>query len=629
VKWGATILAMALVAGACSDDDSGAVFTTTTADGAATTTTSTAPPGTTADGTGTTTSSTAAPITTAPIEAGPCVIPIDGVVVHLDFDGFAFEGPLGRPGTEATVAALAADGLTLSQFDHLEWGGPVRPVTETDALIADNPAAVDTVPLGTSSPPNAFRVFDQANLSIAAHHTLPGQMDFIGFNVGFGHFGEGFERPATVELDVEVSLLPFHDIDGTVVSGSWDPVTITLGPGPQPIETCVYLENPGVGHAPFSTWHVDITPRHPDGTPIHLPVGIDDLFYGCFPGDGGSGCATPWTSPATDHIAFAHREFQQDFYGLYVVDPAVPFDEVPLFTRNDDRDLGEPAWSSDGNRIAYVERGDPAGPDAGTRNLYVIGADGSGAVQLTSAGNVFGFDWSPDGSHLVYAIGADDDTADLWIIGADGTSPTPLHDPGDDVGAVEPAWSPDGTTIVFERGERLDGIFWQSELYVIDAAGGAASELVTTPLHEGAINHLHSWSPDSTRIAYSSGFEDGGGVIWVVDVASGTEHSVSNGVSEALSPAWSPVADQIGFFGFSGGTGIWVVDADGSGLSGLPTDPEWGTDLAWSADGTRLAYTGTDPAVEGRAIWVIATDGSPAQRITDLFGSEVDGDWRP
>jgi Tol biopolymer transport system component len=482
----------------------------------------------------------------------------------------------------------------------------------------------DIPSLGSSSAPNVLRVFDEGHLSIAAHQTLPGQMDYLGFNVGFGHFSEGFERPDIVELDVSVTLLPFHEIDGSVTAVAWDPITITLGPGPQPITECVFLENPGVGHPLFSTWLVDIVPRHVDGTPIHLPVGIDDLFYGCYPSAAG-GCGSPWTGAGYDLITFAHREFQQDFYGIYVVDPDIG-DEIPLLIRTDNRDLGEPAWSPDGRWIAYTERGAPASPDAATINLYVIGGDGTGPFQITSGGNVYGHDWSPDGTRLVYGYGADDDDADLWIVDALGGVPERLTDLGDDFGAIEPAWSPDGALIAFERGERIDGIFWQSELYVVDSGGGLPELAATVPSHAGAVNHMHSWSPDSTRILYASHYEDGGGVVWIVDFASGTEMSVSGAISEALTPVWSPTGDRVAFFGFSGGTGIWRVNADGSGLTELPADPEWGSGIAWSSDGGRLAYTGSDAET---AIWVIGTDGSLPVRVTELFGHEVDPDWSP
>jgi dipeptidyl aminopeptidase/acylaminoacyl peptidase len=60
----------------------------------------------------------------------------------------------------------------------------------------------------------------------------------------------------------------------------------------------------------------------------------------------------------------------------------------------------EPAWAPDGATIAY------ASERSGYYELYVVGSDGSGDRQLTSAGaDHSGMDWHPDGSRLVAARG--------------------------------------------------------------------------------------------------------------------------------------------------------------------------------------------------------------------------------
>jgi len=632
VKWRVIIVGLVLVAGACTDDDAEPIFTSTSA---ATETTTVSETTTTPGSTVATTTTTLASTTTLAVAEGPCVIPdsADSLVTHLDFDGLPSDlGILGRPATVVIDDALAAEEFYLTQFDHAAWAGPVGPITETVAVIADNPAAVtpDIASLGTSSLPNVLRMFDEGHFSVVAHRSLAGQMDFFGFNVGFGHFSEGMERPDTVELEVNISLLPFHELDGSITEASWDSVTVTLGPGPQPITTCVYLENTlGVGHPLFSTWLIDVYPRHADGTLIHLPIGIDDLFYGCFPTAGpDSECATPWGATGMDLIAFTNSFFQQNFYGLYVVDPDAGA-AVPLLTHLVDRDVADPAWSPDGGWIAFTQRSDPGDPPPITNNLYAIRGDGSGLFQLTSGGNVWGFDWSPDGDRIAYSLGETDSDADIWIVDASGGVPVRLTDLGDAVGAVEPVWSPDGTRIAFERGTRPGGIFWESDLYLLDAGGGVPTPAITVPLAAGPVNHSHSWSPDGTRIAYSSSFEDGGGVVWVVNVAAGTESSVSGGVGETASPAWSPAADEIAFFGWSGGTGIWVVNADGSGLTALPADITWGSPVDWSADGSRLAYYGDDSVADGTAIWIINRDGTGVAQVTDLAGSEFGPAWSP
>lgn len=89
-----------------------------------------------------------------------------------------------------------------------------------------------------------------------------------------------------------------------------------------------------------------------------------------------------------------------------------------------------PAWSPDGQQIAYV-----AGPDVGSvgggepaqrgmtqRRIWVMNADGSGKQQITSD-NAF-YDerprWTADGAHLVFVRVDAQHQPSLWVVRSDG-----------------------------------------------------------------------------------------------------------------------------------------------------------------------------------------------------------------
>ena len=95
----------------------------------------------------------------------------------------------------------------------------------------------------------------------------------------------------------------------------------------------------------------------------------------------------------------------------------------------------DPAWSANGKKLAFI--GYHPNTVLGDE-LYVISADGSGRVRLTSdAGTKRSPSWSPDGTRIAY------EKDGIQIARADGSGTTFL------VAGVRPSWSPDGTELVF------------------------------------------------------------------------------------------------------------------------------------------------------------------------------------
>ena len=107
----------------------------------------------------------------------------------------------------------------------------------------------------------------------------------------------------------------------------------------------------------------------------------------------------------------------------------------------------QPAWSPSGQHIAFR-----SGDEDGTY-VYVMDADGSKIRRLGELAVDGNFVWSPDGRHIAF-VGYRDWQYAIFIAEVDRASTYQLTDlnEGDGSGEVRPAmpaWSPDGTELVF------------------------------------------------------------------------------------------------------------------------------------------------------------------------------------
>jgi dipeptidyl aminopeptidase/acylaminoacyl peptidase len=120
-------------------------------------------------------------------------------------------------------------------------------------------------------------------------------------------------------------------------------------------------------------------------------------------------------------------------------------------------------------------------------------------------------------------------------------------------------------------------------------------------------------SPDGRRVAYGVTRSDGPGSprseVWIRDLAGGSATPLRADGAGASTPRWSPDGRWIAFVGRVGdSSGVAVARADGSAARFLASVtgtnhvlPSTGERLAWSPDGTRLAFVSSTPGPEADA----------------------------
>ena len=295
---------------------------------------------------------------------------------------------------------------------------------------------------------------------------------------------------------------------------------------------------------------------------------------------------------------------------------------------------------------SYMNSGPSVDNPEGDYEIFTINPDGTGLVQLThnSADDYYPA-WSPDGESIAFTStqtpNPDGSSSyQVYVMSADGTNQRRVTDsPGSN---LEPSWSPSGTELVFvsTRHQTAENQI-NSEIYVVKVDGTDERRLTNNTASE----LMPEWSPSGEEIAYYSTLYSGvstvGSDILAINSDGTNQRKVTDTEGFDYWPAWSPDGREIAFQ--NSYHNLKKIGADGTGLTNLtnPFDATWHyiDSLTWAPDGKKIAFWGkravsydndADLFTFDIGIYLMNPDGSGLTKIpgTDGF-SPVGLDWQP
>jgi Tol biopolymer transport system component len=168
--------------------------------------------------------------------------------------------------------------------------------------------------------------------------------------------------------------------------------------------------------------------------------------------------------------------------------------------------------------------------------------------------------WSPDGSQIAWRTNCAGGNSGIGIMNADGSDQTCI---GPDGNSSEPRWSPNGKLIAFDSDSGLPSGSFGTDIWTMRPDGSDMQRITT----DGGGNIVQAWSPDGSTLLYQRSVDhsDYAWDLWTLDLATGERQQLTDWPGMDTSAVYSPDGSQIAFASDRFGDGATVSDGTDAG----------------------------------------------------------------
>lgn len=314
-----------------------------------------------------------------------------------------------------------------------------------------------------------------------------------------------------------------------------------------------------------------------------------------------------------ERLAFSWGGPNSDNFDIYTIRLG---ETDPTRVTTNERWDSSPAWSPDGNAIAFLRE-----LPGGRSEVVIATADGASERPLATliASQRRGLDWSNDASRIVATDRVDEvhPPAVVSIDIATGVKRVLAFAPDGAVDVRFPTFSPDGTQIAFDVVQDA----WLGDTYLIPAEGGDPKRVTAL----GGQPEGLSWMPDGSGIVVSRIARDAKRGLWMAPL-DGSEPAQLDVGQNPSEPAVAPTGHRMVVARRRSQYDIVRADTSGGRPRRYVSSTRFDGNPQVSPDGKSIAFTSSRQGpIE---VWVADADGTNARQITFL-GVAGSPRWSP